>query len=682
MSQSRRLAAIMFTDMVGYTAMMQRDESEGLAKVQRFTEEMEKQAKSHNGEVLEFRGDGSLSIFHSAVEALKCAKALQQILQEEPAVPLRIGIHIGDIVIKEGKIYGDGVNLASRVESLGVPGSILVTEQVIPNIQSHPEFQMASLGKFQFKNVSKPMEVFALANEGFSIPQKGDIKGKLAQEEVGPSKRISQIIGWTVVAGLLGFYGWNAIQNASFPGRWYQEDELENPALAVMPFADMSADKSQEYLGDGMAEEVLNLLTQVPELRVISRASSFSFKDQNKTLPEIADKLGVQYILDGSIREAREQVRISAQLIEVGKDQTIWSSSWDRKLDDVFAIQDEIAIEVLDALKGSLLDASSGPRETSPEAYRFYLQARHLIKNPSISSIDEAQKLVFNGLEIDRTYAPLWTLLGETYENQAFYYSQSVETPFDTLATKAYQSLRKALSIDSLYAPAHSLLGEVSATLLYNFEQAKYHYERALELWPNDADILRRAAMQKWLTLEPIDEVMVLFDKASEIDPISVQIPTLKGMAWMYHGDWEQSQKYFQKAVSISISPPPTVMYGYSFALLKQGDIQAADSIAQLESSQGFRLLAQSLIAYDKGNTTQADSLVQNLADKLGLSMGYQVAEAYGYMGKKDSAFQWLDKAYENGDAGLSFLQIDFMLRSLHSDPRWKPFLAKVGFGK
>jgi len=315
MPQSRRLTAIMFADIAGYTAMMQRDEKKGLEKVRRFSEVMEAQASANHGEILEFRGDGCLTVFNSAVEAMHPAKAIQEALKEEPKVPLRIGIHIGDIVFTDGNIYGDGVNLASRVESMGVPGSILVTERVIHDVKSHPEFQMTSLGKFQFKNVDKPMEVFALANEGFVVPRKQDMKGKLANKGVKKNLKL-QLWGSLLAALILItslFFFWKDLVPMSPSDR---EESSEKPVIAVLPFRDLSPKKDQEYFCEGTAEEILNALAGLKGVTVRGRGSSFSFKDEGLSLKEIGEKLAASVLLDGSIRKTKDKIRINVQLIQ------------------------------------------------------------------------------------------------------------------------------------------------------------------------------------------------------------------------------------------------------------------------------------------------------------------------------------------------------------------------------
>ena len=297
---TRRLTAIMFADIVGYTAMMQRDEQAGMARANLLREAITTLSQTYAGELLEVRGDGALCIFGSAVEAIRCAKAIQEKLRGQ--IPLRIGIHIGDIVRKDGHIFGDGVNIASRVESMGVAGAVLFTQRVVYDLKSHPDFQFISLGEFHFKNVEEPMEIFALSHAGFTIPDASNMQGKgqkVEETKAKDSKVLVRAMSLGFLGVLVGILIWLGI---SWMGKQEVEPQNISKSIAVLPFTDMSQAKNQEYLSDGMAEEVLNLLTQIPELKVTSRSSSFSFKGKNIALPEIAEKLGVSYILEGTDR--------------------------------------------------------------------------------------------------------------------------------------------------------------------------------------------------------------------------------------------------------------------------------------------------------------------------------------------------------------------------------------------
>ncbi|HET6723280.1 MAG TPA: adenylate/guanylate cyclase domain-containing protein, partial [Chitinophagaceae bacterium] len=266
----RQLAAILFADMTGYTALMQENETLARSKRKRFKDVLESMIQEYDGKILQYYGDGSLSIFNSAINSINCAISIQQQLQTEPKVELRIGIHTGDVVIEEESIFGDGVNLASRIESMAVPGGIFISEKVYDEIKNHENIKTREMGFFELKNVKQPVHLFAIANEGIVVPSRDELKGKTKQ----PTNR-----------------------------------------LAVLPFVNMSADPENEYFSDGITEELLNALTKVDGLQVTSRTSAFAFKGTKDDIREIAIKLNVDKILEGSVRKAGNRVRITTQLI-------------------------------------------------------------------------------------------------------------------------------------------------------------------------------------------------------------------------------------------------------------------------------------------------------------------------------------------------------------------------------
>lgn len=305
----RKLAAIMFADIVGYTAMMQDNElqTKNIRDAHRKT--LTSAVAAHGGTIIQFYGDGSLSIFDSAVEATACAVKIQLASQQDLKVPLRIGIHLGDVVIDEEGAFGDGVNVASRIESLAVTGSVMISDKVYDEIKNHKAYETLSMGEFELKNVNKPIEAFAIINQGLRVPKRNELKGKL-KESI--------------------------------------------KSIAVMPFVNMSADPENEYFSDGITEELINALTRVEGLLVTSRTSSFSFKGKNVDLREIGRQLNVQSILEGSVRKAGNRVRITAQLIKSADGYHVWSESFDRNLEDIFAVQDEISQTIANKLKTKL----------------------------------------------------------------------------------------------------------------------------------------------------------------------------------------------------------------------------------------------------------------------------------------------------------------------------------------
>jgi len=251
MADRRQLTVVMFADIVGYTALMQHDEAGAINLLERFKEELNLTIKECQGEIVQFYGDGCLAVFTSAADAVSSATILQEEFGTPPPVPVRIGIHLGDVLFKEGNIFGDCVNITSRIESMGIPGAVLLSDAIKKQINNKPEFQLSSLGHVEFKNVDEPMEIFALSNKGFKVPNPEHLTGKI-------------------------------------------KGQRSTKSIAVLPFVNMSNDPEQEYFSDGMAEEILSSLTHLGDLKVAGRISSSQFKGKDTSLQEIGEKLGVK----------------------------------------------------------------------------------------------------------------------------------------------------------------------------------------------------------------------------------------------------------------------------------------------------------------------------------------------------------------------------------------------------
>ncbi|HEX5652000.1 MAG TPA: adenylate/guanylate cyclase domain-containing protein, partial [Chitinophagaceae bacterium] len=333
----RQLAAILFADMTGYTALMQENEQLARLKRKRLKEVLEQAISEYRGKILQYYGDGSLSIFNSAIDSVSAAIHIQQALQLDPKVELRIGIHTGDVIIEEDTIYGDGVNLASRIESLAVPGGIFISEKVFDEIKNQDSIKTRELGFFELKNVKQPVRIFAVANEGLVVPGREELRGKTKQ----PGNR-----------------------------------------LAVLPFVNMSADPENEYFSDGITEELLNALTRVEGLQVTSRTSAFAFKGKQDDIRDIAIRLNVDKVLEGSVRKAGNRVRITAQLINAADGYHVWSENYDRDLTDIFEVQDEISAIIANKLRENLAMAQQAEHLVKKPvqnitAYTYYLKALH-----------------------------------------------------------------------------------------------------------------------------------------------------------------------------------------------------------------------------------------------------------------------------------------------------------------
>jgi TolB-like protein/Flp pilus assembly protein TadD len=444
-------------------------------------------------------------------------------------------------------------------------------------------------------------------------------------------------------------------------------------SIAVLPFVNMSDDASNEYFSDGISEELLNLLAKIPELRVAARTSSFSFKGQNLEIPEIARRLNVAHILEGSVRKAGNQVRITAQLIDARSDTHLWSDTWDRTLDDIFAIQDEIAAEVVAQLKVMLLGAAPTVSETNPEAYVLLLQARQLGRQFTAEGFEQSIALLQQALGIDPGYAAAWAELARNYSRQASYGL----LPIDEGVRPAREAASRALAIDPENAEAHAELGRIALLYDYDPAAAARHYERALELKPADTDILTHAAVLA-LALGRLDEAIALQEYVIARDPVNSRGHRRLGLVYLDTGRPDEAIASARTALTLSPGFIAT-KYLIGVALLLKGEPEAALAVMQQEPDEGWRLIGL-VMAYEAlDQAAESDAALADLIEKHEQEAAYNIAYVLAFRGEADRAFEWLDKAVEYNDPGLTEAPVDILFANIHDDARWLPFLESVG---
>ncbi|MDX1403087.1 MAG: tetratricopeptide repeat protein [Woeseiaceae bacterium] len=448
----------------------------------------------------------------------------------------------------------------------------------------------------------------------------------------------------------------------------------QRKSIAVLPFINLSDDPGNEYFSDGIAEEILNLLAKIPQLRVTSRSSAFSFKGQNLDVPTMAARLKVDHVLEGSVRKSGDQVRITAQLIDVGTDTHLWSETYDRKMENIFAIQDEISAAVVNALQVTLLREPPHAAETDPEAYALFLQGRHLAQfvNLSAGSLSRAETILKQALALDPGFASAWVELARVYLHQAMIFGIP---SFEEGGELARDAVQRALQIDPRNGRALGVLAAVKGELEWDFEGAYETIRQALILDPGNAEIMQVAARAEYV-LGRLDAAIDIYRKAMTLDPLSGHI----GLAVVLHSAGRLDQAMDVLETAKSLNPGASVVnHWLALVQLAQGDAPAARETIELEPDEGWRLIGLPVIEYALGNIEASDAALAELIDKFGSSSALQIAEAYAYRGEIDNAFEWLDRAYDNRDPGMTNLLVTPLLANLHDDPRWEPLLDRMG---
>ncbi|MCS3799466.1 adenylate/guanylate cyclase domain-containing protein [Niastella sp. OAS944] len=501
----RQLAAILFADMTGYTALMQENEQLARIKRQRLKEVLEDTIARFHGKILQYYGDGSLSIFNSAIDSVHAAIEIQQQLQQHPKVDLRIGIHTGDVIIEEESIYGDGVNLASRIESLAVPGGVFVSEKVYDELRNQELIQTRDMGYYELKNIKQPVRVFAIANSGIVVPGRNEVRGKTA----APVNK-----------------------------------------LAVLPFVNMSADPENEYFSDGITEELLNTLTRVDGLQVTSRTSAFAFKGRHDDIRDIAIQLNVDKILEGSVRKAGNRVRITAQLINAADGFHIWSETYDRKLDDIFEVQDEISGIIANKLKENLTGAQRPAIKSSVKniaAYTHYLKGLHFKNKITPADTRKAIECFKQAIAIEPSYAEAHAMVAQCYCSLGTMGQMIPHTAFEI----GHQYADKALELDGTIAEGH--IAKAMAFLYYEWkwQQAYDALQKAIELNPSRVEAYDLLGFYYIAHNEKPQAVKVL-EQAEQIDPLSPTIIRSLGMMYMFSERFDDAVRQAEKLLEMN----------------------------------------------------------------------------------------------------------------------------------
>jgi TolB-like protein/class 3 adenylate cyclase len=666
---------VLFIDIVGYSKGLihqQRELLQKLKEIVRGTEQF--RSAEAEGKLLRLpTGDGGALVFRNDHEApVLCAMEIAKGLKNHPELRVRMGIHSGPVneitdLNEQANIAGAGINIAQRVMDCGDAGHILLSKHVAEDLEQYAHWQplLHELGPCEVKHGVR-VDLFSLYSD-----------------EVGNSKLPTKLqavrkhrahVRWAEIAAallVLALIIGGVFYFARRPGQL--ASAVADNSIAVLPFVDMSQAKDQGYFSDGISEELLNLLAKIPQLQVTARTSSFAFKGKETSIPEIARTLHVAHVLEGSVRKAGNSVRITAQLIKAGTDTHLWSQTYDRKLDDIFAIQDEIAADVVKQLKVTLLGAAPKARTTDPEAYALYLQAVQLGRQFIAEPFQQSDALYRKVLAIDPRYAPAWYGLARNFGNET---GQGLLPGKEGFA-QAREAAVRALAIDPDYAPAHAQLGWIAMYGDSDLAGAAQHLERALALEPADMSVLSTSATLLQ-SLGRLDEALALEEAAVRRDPVNVTALFNLGYHQRMAGRLDAAIASFRTVLSLSPNNGGAHCQ-LGLALLLKGDAKGALAEIEQETSEIYKMIGLPMAYYALGRKADSDAALAALIAKYEKDGPSNIASVYAYRGEADQAFEWLDKAVEYGDGGLGEIVTDNLFDKIHADPRWLVFLRKIG---
>ncbi len=702
-TEQRKLAAIMFTDMVGYSALSQRNDRPAQELLEEHRALLRPLFPRYNGTEVKTIGDAFLVEFGSALEAAQCAIEIQRALAKRnhdvPAdrrVEIKIGIHIGDVVHRIGYVYGDGVNIASRIEALAGAGGICVSMDVERQIRNALEARFEKLAPTELKNISVPMDLFRIVLPWETTGSSRREEAHSKRDGTSQSLVTSAATKWSGIAALVllaaGVGWWFIHQSGQTPKPGATSSlasatagTTEQKSIAVLPFVNMSADKDDEYLSDGMTEELLNVLAQVPGLQVPGRSSSFAFKGKNEEdiFRKVGEQLHVATVLEGSVRKAGDKLRITVQLINVADGFHLWSQTYDRDMKDILAVQSDVAQQVVQVLEVKLgVEATQAlakaPTE-NPEAHRLYLLGRYYFGKSTEASLTNAMQYFTQALQPDPAYALAYCGLSDCYG-----WLGGLTVPGKEAWAKEKELAQKALALDPNLADAHVSLG-IALASAFDWNGGEQEMKRALELNPRLALAYDQLAWVQMM-FGQFDEAIKNEQKAIELDPLSLMFNSELGWQLSWARRYDEAMAQFRKTLELD----PNFAHahnGLGWCLFWKGD--TAGAIAEFQKAKSLdpqpRTDAALTYAYAcAGDRAKAEQMLRDWDDRTKqhyLTPGLRVLLHLG-LGEKDKALDWLEKSYEEQDGASWHLKVDPSYDPLRTEPRFQALLKKAGLDK
>jgi TolB-like protein len=630
----------MFTDIVGYTSLTQRDESSTLQALEKHRSLLRPLFTSHGGREIKTIGDAFLVEFQSALDAVLCAVAVQQIMHDRKVargeqLTLRIGIHVGDVVESGNDILGDAVNIASRIEPLAEPGEVCISGQVYDQVRNKSDLLFVSLGEKALKNVSTPVIVYAVR-----MP-------------------------------------WG--QTASDKTQTYATDRI-----AILPFRNMSPDPDDEYFAEGITEEIISTVSGISGLNVISRTSVMHYKRTEKTVKEIGRELEVGSVLEGSLRKAGNRIRVTTQLIDVVGDRHLWAQNYDRNLDDIFAVQSDVAKQVADALKVRILSPEKQRIEMKPTestvAYTLYLKGRYHWNKRGIGDVTKAIEYFQLAVHEDQRYALGYDGLCDCHRILASNWNLEIEANLE----KAKQYVARALELDPDLAEGHAsraglLMGD------YEWPLAEEAFKKAIEMKPSYASV------HHWyflllLAQERMSEALSHIQRAAELDPLSPVINLEHGYYYLVKGDYMRAAQLYETAAELD--PKSAIARGYlANVYARMGRLddtrrEAGAYVALVRDSYPMASTGmEAFMAWASGDKEKLRRLLPALESHLketGTS-ALDMATNYFFLGENDKGFEWLEKSFSNKEFFVVFSRTHDFLDGVRKDPRYLSLLKRLG---
>jgi TolB-like protein len=641
MSLSRQLAAIMFTDIVGYTSLMQRSQSEAMKLRSRHREVFEALHKSYQGRIIQYYGDGTLSIFESTGDAVLCAQEIQIALKKEPQVPLRIGIHLGDVLLTDDDIVGDSVNIASRIESLGTAGAVLISQKVAEEIRNLDDAPCQYLGEYHFKNDANPRGIYALSAPGILVTHPNQLSGKVKQKTT--------------------------------------DDGIES--LAVLPFNNYTGDPQQEFIVAGIHDNLITAVSRMGSLRVISKTSTLGYKNTTKSIGEIARELRVDAVIEGSVSKRGNNILLNLQLIRAFPEEGhIWAEIYDRPFEEIFSLFNEITQTLSDKID-LLLTPKESKRlsqfdRVNPEAYQAYLRGKFHVEKLSFESLTISMDYLEKAITIDPTFAPAHAATALSLMSQV----QMGFIPPPEAMPRIYRSIHKSLSLNPDFAEALIAKAALHAWVEWNWDQSEIEFLKALDADPNNSIALAYFGHLLML-LKRFDEALEQVKKALTLDPNNALVQLLSAKVFYGDGQIEQGLELARKSFEIDPNNR-SLLRNMDMIYYKLGDYRQSietqkrilkrdpESLAVLDTADADKDYAKTMLALAR---TREKLSHQRFVPPVWIAIAYNRAGHY------EDAIRWLERGLQIHDQDMPYIFIMHEFEQLRKDERFARIAQKVG---
>jgi class 3 adenylate cyclase/TolB-like protein/Tfp pilus assembly protein PilF len=663
MTDHRQLAAIMFTDIVGYSALMSKDEKLAMRVLEKNRSIHKAAIEKHTGQYIKEIGDGTLSIFPSSVAAVNCALEIQQACCTEEAFQVRIGIHIGDIILRDNDVFGDGVNIASRIESSGEPGGIYISEKVYDDIRNKANIRVEYIGEKRLKNIRNPVKVYSII-----FDEQEEATRKVASQKRKKILWISMMFmigaAFTFVVIIL----LNLLENR----KEEQQADLER-SIAVLPLKNWSQDEEYAYLGDAISDEIILHLSKITGLRVLSLTSTLRYKDDPEPISHIAEELGVNYIIEGNIQGHFNNISIRINLLRAVNEEKIWGEEYNGVWEDIYNFQNVIAKSIATNLETVLSPEDIVQIEKEPtqsfEAYRLYLKGMNMKQFPaSRSNIIKAIDYFKEAIGIDSSFTLAWAGLAHNYSRLMWLAPPAME-----VYPEALEAALKAVELDNDLSYAYYSLGSVYL-MGWDWKASTKYMKKAIELDPND--YISHVALGMLLTYQgKLEDAINEFKKGMLLNPLSTSAIRNLAMAYLTAHDYDEAMNVIEGGLDVFTLDDFWIYPGQVY--LYQGDYDKAMSFFKEYEFEEWVGITHA----EMGETDKAIEILNDLVrrrDTAYLSP-FKISLVLFSLDRIDEGFAELQKAYEDHDVELIEITTYPYLDRVSSDPRYKQLLKKMG---